>query len=530
MSQVALLGSLAIGVSIICGPAHALDCPADALGDVGQVGARIFVQEIHSIAATDGPQGSPNERDEVYIRVIGRNSAEDGVVDIRLPVTNDSNDYYAFWDGKIASATRPGSWINQKRNSPYYPEIWEGRLRKHGDKAEFLVVVMDQDKESIGTNKDSLGATFGACGAIAGTIANKNAKIVKGACKSAKDFAGLIPKKDYHDLIGAALVTVGNNAGELQVSFLAADGESFGRRTSSTTKLESAQKGDVFLSVLEDVLDGNAARFRTSTAKGRGRYTFTLAAHPICPSAAVPLMHKLYNDDSVRGTCLNGKPADIRLENGIARRLDVGKTIYVESDDNRNIEFWCGQEFIHQRDQFKDRKYIKFSVQRTESELIYFPYMAVPYGKGGRTGRAEAQRRGRASVPGAVLSRKSGVLRLSWGPQKSAVTATLSKPNNCAQALQGRIARDYGGNKNWDRLALNRLCRGAEDRVQPAQCYQTVMHSGGVNWGGGVRWSWRNALDLCEGTRDAQRTIRCFRDELSRTNSWEQAISKCSVR
>ena len=530
MSQVALLRSLAISVSTVCSPVYALDCPTNALSDAGQVGGRIFVQEIHSIAATDGSKGSRNDRDEVYIRIVGRKSAEFGPVDFRLPVTNDSDDYYAFWDGKIASAARPGSWINKKQNSPYYPEIWEGYLRDHGDKAEFLVVIMDQDNENIGTDKQTLVTTFGACGAIAGAIDNKDAKIVEEACKSAKELAGLIPKKDYHDLIGAVLVLVENNAGELQVSFLAADGESFGRHTSSTTKLESAHKGDVFLSVLEDVLDESAARFSTSTVNGRGRYTFTVAAHPICPSAAEPLMHKLYNDDIVRGTCLNSKPADIRLRNGFARRIEVGKTIYVESDDNRHIEYWCDRKFKRQTNLFKDRKYIEFSVQRTESELKYFPYMAVPYGEAGRAGRAVAQLRGRASVPGAALSRKRGLLRMSWGPKKSAVTATPSKRNICVQSLQGRIAWNYGGNKNWDSLALKRLCRGAEDKGQPARCFQTVMHSGGVNWGGGVRWNWRNALDLCEGTRDAQRTIRCFRDELARGKSWGQAISTCSVR
>jgi len=95
----------------------------------------------------------------------------------------------------------------------------------------------------------------------------------------------------------------------------------------------------------------------------------------------------------------------------------------------------------------------------------------------------------------------------------------------CHDAVQGQIAWDYNGNTSWGRGNLERLCSGAETSVQPAKCFDQVMHRG-VNWGSGTNWQWANALDLCEGTTDASATISCF--EREKRNGWQDAIETCS--
>lgn len=95
--------------------------------------------------------------------------------------------------------------------------------------------------------------------------------------------------------------------------------------------------------------------------------------------------------------------------------------------------------------------------------------------------------------------------------------------------MQGRVSRDYEGNKNWDTASLQRLCRGTTRPAEPGKCFQKVMF-GGVDWGGGTRWAGSNALDLCEGTSDANGTVVCFRSQLSRIGSWQPAIRACDVR
>ena len=95
----------------------------------------------------------------------------------------------------------------------------------------------------------------------------------------------------------------------------------------------------------------------------------------------------------------------------------------------------------------------------------------------------------------------------------------------CHDAVQGRIAWDYNGNTSWGSSNLDRLCSGAKTSIQPAKCFEQVMH-GGVSWGGGTNWQWANVLDLCEGTTNASATISCF--EREKRSGWQSAIETCS--
>lgn len=98
----------------------------------------------------------------------------------------------------------------------------------------------------------------------------------------------------------------------------------------------------------------------------------------------------------------------------------------------------------------------------------------------------------------------------------------------CAGAVQDKIAWNYDGKTRWNPANVQRLCQGAEDSVEPARCFERVMH-GGVDWGGGTRWQWKNALALCRGTRNANATIACFRERVGGGEAWREAINACHV-
>jgi len=97
----------------------------------------------------------------------------------------------------------------------------------------------------------------------------------------------------------------------------------------------------------------------------------------------------------------------------------------------------------------------------------------------------------------------------------------------CSQFVQGKIAWDYKGHKQWNQSNINNLCRGAERSREPAACFNRVMH-GGVNYGGGTRWKWKNAIDLCKGSQNARATISCFENRIKRRSSWQSAIRSCN--
>lgn len=96
----------------------------------------------------------------------------------------------------------------------------------------------------------------------------------------------------------------------------------------------------------------------------------------------------------------------------------------------------------------------------------------------------------------------------------------------CHDAVQGKIAWDYKGSKQWSGKNIASLCKGAENSTQPARCFDRVMHDG-VNWGGSTKWKWKNALNLCQGTQNAQARVTCFTDKIDEGTGWSSAISAC---
>ena len=103
------------------------------------------------------------------------------------------------------------------------------------------------------------------------------------------------------------------------------------------------------------------------------------------------------------------------------------------------------------------------------------------------------------------------------------------KLRTCARSIQGQIAWNYQGNRDWNSVNIARLCRGAEYSAEPGHCFRKVMF-GGVNWGGGTQWKWENAVKLCSGTNNSNRTVYCFKNQIRTGNVWGRAIELCRQR
>lgn len=404
------IASIAVPTSL-----SAIDCnqssSVESFQKPGQIGAQVYFQTLHALAATDGSIGSSNDRDEVYIRVVGRTRR--GEFDNRLPLTNHPDDYYEFWDGTQANAGHPDTWTNQDQFLPYFPEIWQGLLDP-GEKAELLVVVMEQDNENAGEAKKILTGIFGACADGAGASKNPYAQLVAGICKGAGGLSNLIPDNDAHDLIGAFMTIVENNAGELQTTYLAADGKAFGSDVKAATQMITAG-GDPFLSVLENQLAGNAVRFETSREGQRGRYELTVVARPLCPADVSAFRHRLAGDDVERGNCDDGQPLDVRLSDGRRLSMRPGDAVYALGDGDRDIQYWCNGSWEHETDLFA-QVYPRFAIQRTDDQVNFYPYTLEPYIRPGGIGTGSFALTVGAPMQTPSLSRAAGRLKATWAP------------------------------------------------------------------------------------------------------------------
>lgn len=132
-------------------------------------------------------------------------------------------------------------------------------------------------------------------------------------------------------------------------------------------------------------------------------------------------------------------------------------------------------------------------------------------------------------VAPAVHIEKKSVIHKTIKQKSVAITAPIKKTlisSRCVEALQGKVAWDYKGSKNWNVINLNRLCKGVEDSIEPSVCVAKVMH-GGISWGGGTQWKWGNALHLCEGTKNAATAVSCFKNKIKSGHTWKPAIAAC---
>lgn len=100
------------------------------------------------------------------------------------------------------------------------------------------------------------------------------------------------------------------------------------------------------------------------------------------------------------------------------------------------------------------------------------------------------------------------------------------KSKRCHNSVQGRLAWNYGSNKNWSQANITKLCKGAENSTEPARCFQKIMH-GNVSHGTNTRWRWQDALELCAGALNHKRRVQCFQEQIRRGVGQRSAIFRC---
>lgn len=365
-----LLGAAASGALLAGDGASATDA----------VGVKLSFESLHALKLTNEKTLWGDVRDEIYIRVIGRTPHGDAI-DVRLPSTSISDDYIPMKTGTVRTAADLGSFVNQDYFLVQPPQIWAGVLPEDGDRAEFLVIVQEQDNATLGKAKETAKVIFEACEIVANGTAeitkDETARKIAEGCKVAKEASKLLPDNDPHEFVGAFFVQAMNVGGEAQVTFLPANSEMTGG-SEAVTKLLNVTPGALGLVALDSALSGNRAVFDMRDNESVGHYQATVVAKSIPATEVKAGYYRLNADDVERGTCRGGKPVSVKLPNGSYRPIAVGETIALGPDGNRDIEYRCGGSFERERRLF-NKVYDAYLPQRTRDKLNYYPFEFVHY-------------------------------------------------------------------------------------------------------------------------------------------------------
>lgn len=336
------------------------------------IGARVYFDYLHAKHITT-EAGSGRLRDEVKIRVIGR--GPNGLpIDHTLPSTNLVDDYLQFWTGTVASASKPGSWTNQQGHVVPVPVIYEGILPKNGDRADFLVLVQEQDNATLGQVKEAVNVIFGGCEKIAGAVGvvSPDAKKLSEACKFAKEAAGFLPGSDPHELIGAFYVQIKNVDGVMQTTSIAANGEVTGSEDAKTV-LVGLSEDAIGLVARDGAMVNDRFELEMSASDGVGKYGAGIKSEQHKVQDVVQGLYQLNTKDVERGTCRRAKPVALRLRNGSFEDIARGVTNYYRGDEIAGVNYRCDRDFNREGYIF-DRRYSAFAVQRTLSKLNFYPF------------------------------------------------------------------------------------------------------------------------------------------------------------
>ena len=392
---------------------------------------RLTVDEIFAIATTD--DYFRNTRDEIFFEV--RVRSPDGLFEGYSPLSNYEEDYYEFVDGRRVSAAQPTGWTNDYQHVVYPPQLWEGLLPRNGNEAVALVVMYEQDDDSIDDAKALISIALGTCTAIAdglpleeGGEEDRLASRISNTCESGRELANYLPDEDPHDLVGAVVVTMLNDGGELEVTFTAVGSDALSELglppSSSRTELLESDGAPVVMTLASR--DGVRALFATTSTEHPGRYEFSIKALPICASEREP-RRMLWNDDVERGNCDNRQPVNIWLPDGSRSPLDGA--IYVRTDLPYPVHYWCDGSEENEGILFRSREYREYLVRRTRDTIDYYPYTFVGFDGVGLT--ADPLLSDDATSVGADfrLARDTNLKRLTWSP------ATAAEVLRCDQAV-----------------------------------------------------------------------------------------------
>ena len=236
----------------------------------------LYISGITCQIITD--TGPGNDRDEVFILSDGATSS--GHPSERLPRRSDNDDYYEFVRFKEAKLSLL-DWTNRDQAPVAEPMLWSGTLN-HGDSIAYNVTLMEQDNKDAGPIKDVVKAVLtGLSGLDSVVSADKDKKeIYTNAISVASKLADLLPDNTTDDVIGAFSVTLTNNDGQLQSTWLPISNVTIRQgETGSTTTMNETDPV-----VVHNHLSGiDSANFEMN-ATGGGKYNVTVNAEIHSPS------------------------------------------------------------------------------------------------------------------------------------------------------------------------------------------------------------------------------------------------------
>lgn len=330
---------------------------------------------------SDFPTKGPEDRDEPYVEVLGQDLRTFAINHRHPDVHGTSEDYFESGKGDVMLRDAHDTWTNLQGHIVQHPILWRGELAD-GERAGFLVLLREQDNEHAGAAAAFLKLIFGTCEAIAGTITESEkggvtaAKAVQEGCKHANKLSESLPKDDIHELIGAFYVTVENVEGQLQTTYLAANGEMVNGET-ATTKILGYSDDTFGITVLEGEVVNDQVFMAMTDNEGAGRYAATVSSKTI-ERTDVYGYAKLNGKDVERGTCRNGKDVRLRRADGTLVAMPVGAVRVFLGAEIGGVNYFCGGSFEREGYIF-DRSYDHFVVQRTQDKLNFYPFFIEPF-------------------------------------------------------------------------------------------------------------------------------------------------------
>jgi hypothetical protein len=151
-----------------------------------------------------------------------------------------------------------------------------------------------------------------------------------------------------------------------------------------------------------------------------------------------------------------------------------------------------------------------------------------------------------------TLAALAGLCAAAFAPPVARPAAAAE--TRCMAAIQGKVAWNRAGDKNWDAANLQRLCdsttlealdstvacfrreiqryddweRATDTCTEGQRCPAAIQGKVAWNRAGDKNWEPGNLRRLCESTSLVDATIECFRKEIQKQDDWDRATRTCT--
>jgi hypothetical protein len=117
---------------------------------------------------------------------------------------------------------------------------------------------------------------------------------------------------------------------------------------------------------------------------------------------------------------------------------------------------------------------------------------------------------------------------VSRTPTRTPPIRISSPESDCFNRVQGKIAWNSTGSRQWSAGNIKKLCAGTRVASAPPKCFSDTMFKTHL-WGKkpSHKMNWALASQLCAGTNSASSPITCLKGQLNRNLSMKNAINAC---